>query len=85
MKAIQATYYSREAIETVIKKLASAGYSWELNDTTNMFVGQTVTVIVPSGKGKNKKIEQINEILGRGINIYLSSKKFYSRFPNYAG
>ena len=83
MKAIQATFYSNVGYPT--KQLRDNGFEFICRDVVNGFCGTEVTVIVPSGKGKNKKIEQINEILGRGINIYLSSKKFYAQFPNYAG
>ena len=80
MKAIQATYYSNAS--TVRNLLDASGFDFIMRPVTNIFYGTEFTVIIPSGKGKNKKIEQINEILGRGINIYLSPKKFYSQFPN---
>lgn len=81
MKAIQTTFYSKAS--TARNLLSASGFDFIERPVTNVFYGTEFTVIVPSGKGKNKKIQEIEELLGAGINIYLSVKKFCAQFPNY--
>lgn len=80
VKAIQATYYDSQKANAVKNGLAFLGYEYKTQSVTNVFNGEEITVIVPSGKGKTKHIEIIDKILGRGIDIYLNNKKYNERF-----
>jgi hypothetical protein len=81
MKAIQATFYSNA--NATRNLLTAHGFDFIERPVLNVFYGTEFTVIVPSGKGKNKKVDLINQILGKGINIYLTPKQFHCAFPNY--